>query len=132
MRGNALKERTFTQGNPGFLPCRSPPQRCTIARCAFSDRVVMNEKVRSAAGVIALIVLAVGTYIGYQRFTQRHHVADLVRDTAARLNASLNAEASGAPSPDAEANARAVEEHGKTLRSMNASSFRPLADAADY
>jgi hypothetical protein len=96
-----------------------------------SNQDVMTGTMRNAAGVIAVIVLAVGSTIAYQRYTQRSHVVNLVRDAGVRLTAAIQAEASGAPIPDAEANARAAEDHVNTLRRMNTSSFAPLADGAD-
>jgi hypothetical protein len=91
----------------------------------------MTKNIRTFSVIVAALVLAVGTYIAYEKYTRRNAVVVLVNDTGTRLRAALQAQAAGGGNPDAEASAKAVEAHAKALQSMNSSSFRPLADAAD-
>jgi hypothetical protein len=91
----------------------------------------MSRNIRTFSIVVAAIVLVVGTYIAYEKYTRRNEVVALVNDTGTRLRAALQAQAAGGGNADAEASAKAVEAHARTLHSMNSSSFRPLADAAD-
>ena len=88
----------------------------------------MTKNVRTLSVVIATIVLIVGTYLAYEKYTRRSSVVSMVEETAARLRKSLEAQgvAAGADAHAAHADAQVTK-----LRSMNASSFRPLADAAD-
>ncbi len=92
---------------------------------------LMTRSIRTVAVVIATIVLVVGTYIAYEKYTRRNHVIALVNDTSSRLRAALQAQVAGTASSGLEAHATAAEAHASTLRKMNTSSFTPLADAAD-
>ena len=89
----------------------------------------MTKNVRILSVVIASIVLIVGTYLAYEKYTRRTHVVAMVNDTAVRLRTTLQAQTPG--SAGADVSAAAANAHLATLRKMNASSFRPLADAAD-
>jgi hypothetical protein len=92
----------------------------------------MNKNnIRAAAVAIAVVVLAIGTYLAYEKYTRRSHVVTIVEDAALRMRATLQVQAGGIDPADAEANATAVEAYASTLRSMNTSSFAPLAAAAD-
>jgi hypothetical protein len=92
----------------------------------------MNKNnIRIAAVGIAVVVLAIGTYLAYEKYTRRTHVVAMVEDAALRMRATLQVQAGGVDPADGEANATAVEAYASTLRSMNTSSFAPLAAAAD-
>ena len=91
----------------------------------------MHEKLRTLAIAAALIVLAVGTWHAYDKYSRRNHVITMVKDAAVRLHTVLQAQAGGAAPIDFEAHAHALEGYTSTLRRMQTSSFRPLADAAD-
>ena len=91
----------------------------------------MSKNIRTFSVVVAAVVLVVGTYIAYEKYTKRNSVVALVTDTGTRLLAALQAQAAGGGNADAQASAKAVEAHAKALQDMNSSSFRPLADAAD-
>ena len=91
----------------------------------------MTRNVRTIAVVIATIVLIVGTYIAYEKYTRRSHVMATLNDTAARLRSTLQSQAAGGAAAGAGAHAAAVDAHLTALRKTNASSFRALADAAD-
>ena len=91
----------------------------------------MPQNVRTLAVVIATIVLIVGTYLAYEKYTRRSHVVSMVEETAARLRKSLEAQGAAGAAAGADAHAAHADAQVTTLRRMNASSFRPLADAAD-
>jgi hypothetical protein len=91
----------------------------------------MTKSIRTVSVVIASVVLIVGTYLAYEKYTRRNHAIALVTDTSARLRAALQAQAADNAGSNLEAQATAAEAHASTLRKMNTSSFRPLADAAD-
>ena len=91
----------------------------------------MQNKLRVAAVVIAALVLAVGTWIAWDKYSRRNHVVKMVHDAATRLHTVLQAQASGDSKIDLEAHATALEGYSSTLKRMNTSSFTPLADAAD-
>jgi hypothetical protein len=91
----------------------------------------MHEKLRTLAVAAALIVLAVGTWLAYDKYSRRNHVVTMVKDAAVRLTSVLQAQAGGAAPIDYESHATAIEGYASTLRRMNTSSFTPLADAAD-
>ena len=90
----------------------------------------MRNKLRTLAVVVAVLVLAVGTWIAYEKYSRRNHVVAMVKDAAAHLEAVLRAQTGGAKA-DLEAHATALEGHAATLRRMNTAAFTPLADAAD-
>jgi hypothetical protein len=94
----------------------------------------MNKNnLRAAAVAIAVVVLAIGTYLAYEKYTRRTHVVAMVEDAARRMHATVQAQAAGKDPADDEANATAVEAYESTLRSMSTSSFEALAAAAgDY
>jgi hypothetical protein len=91
----------------------------------------MTKNVRTLSIVVASIILIVGTYLAYEKYTRRNHVVAMVTDTAARLRAALQAPASEGGGTRADSHAAAADARVTALRRMNASSFRPLADAAD-
>jgi hypothetical protein len=91
----------------------------------------MQEKLRTLAVVAAVLVLAVGTWLAYERYSRRNHVVTMVKDAAVRLHTVLQAQAGGAAPIDLEAHATALEGYASTLQRMQTSSFAPLADAAD-
>lgn len=91
----------------------------------------MQNRLRTAAVVIAALVLAVGTYLAYDKYSRRNHVIGMVSDAGARLYNVLQAQVGDAASVDLEAHATVLEGYAATLRRMNTSSFTPLADAAD-
>ena len=91
----------------------------------------MQEKLRTLAVIVAVLVLAVGTWLAYERYSRRNHVITMVTDASARLSSVLHAHAGGAAPVDFESHATAIEGYASTLRRMNTSSFTPLADAAD-
>ena len=91
----------------------------------------MQNKLRTAAVVVAALVLAVGTYLAYEKYSRRTHVIGMVKDAGARLHRVLQANAGETPRVDLEAHATALEGYAATLRRMNTASFTPLADAAD-
>jgi hypothetical protein len=94
----------------------------------------MNKNnLRAAAVAIAVVILAVGTYLAYEKYTRRTHVVATLEDAARRMHATVQAHAAGMDPDEAEANAAAIEAHERTLRNMNTSSFPALAAAAgDY
>jgi hypothetical protein len=92
----------------------------------------MNKKnIRTAVVVIAVVILAIGTYLAYEKYTRRTHVVAMVKDAALRLRATVQGQAEGHDPAGDEASATAIEAYANTLRSMNTSSFAALADAAD-
>jgi hypothetical protein len=91
----------------------------------------MQNKLRIATVVVAALVLAIGTYLAYEKYSRRSHVMTMVRDAAARLHTVLQAQAGDGAKIDLEAHATAIEGYAGTLRRMNTASFTPLADAAD-
>ena len=91
----------------------------------------MQNKLRTLAVVVAVLVLAVGTWIAYDKYSRRTHAVTMVKDAAARLHTVLEAQAADGAKVDLEAHATALEGYASTLRRMNTSSFTPLADAAD-
>src|SRR4051812_34994441 len=91
----------------------------------------MQNKLRTAAVLIAALVLAIGTWLAYDKFSRREHVITMVRDTGTRLQTVLQAQVSPGSPVDLEAHATALEGYETTLKRMNTASFTPLADAAD-
>src|SRR5688572_29862438 len=91
----------------------------------------MQNKLRIAAVVVAALVLAVGTWLAYEKYSRRNHVIAMVKDAAARLDTVLQAQLRDDPKVDLEAHATALEGYASTLKRMNTGSFTPLADAAD-
>lgn len=91
----------------------------------------MTKNVRTIAIVLASIVLVVGTYLAYEKYSRRNQVLSMVKDTSARLRTMLQAHAQAGGGVGEERHAAAAEAHVTELRKMNTSSFRPLADAAD-
>jgi hypothetical protein len=91
----------------------------------------MQNKLRTAAVVLAALVLAIGTYLAYEKYSRRSHVVTMMRDAAARLHTVLQAQAGDSAKVDLEAHATAIEGYASMLRRMNTASFTPLADAAD-
>src|SRR5688500_10440202 len=91
----------------------------------------MQNKLRTLAVVVAVLVLAVGTWIAYEKYSRRNHVLTMVQDASSRLQALLQAQSGDAAKIDLEAHATAFEGYAATLRRMNTSSFTPLAGAAD-
>jgi hypothetical protein len=91
----------------------------------------MTKNIRTLAVVLASIVLLVGTYLAYEKYTRRNHVVAMLKDTSARLRATLQAQAAQGGGTGAQGDASAVDASVVALRKTNASSFRPLADAAD-
>lgn len=91
----------------------------------------MQNKLRIIVVVVAALVLAVGTWLAYEKYSRRSHVVAMVKDAAARLDAVLQAQLNDDPKVDLEAHATALEGYASTLRRMNTASFTPLADAAD-
>ena len=91
----------------------------------------MQNKLRIAAVFVAALVLAVGSYLAYEKYSRRNHVMMMVRDAAARVRTVVEAQPGAASNVDFEAHATALEGYSATLRKMNTASFTPLADAAD-
>jgi hypothetical protein len=92
----------------------------------------MNKNyIRTAVVIVAAVILAIGTYLAYEKYTRRTHAVAMVEDAALRLRATVQAQAEGSNPASDEASATAVEAYANTLRSMNTSSFAALADAAD-
>ena len=91
----------------------------------------MQNRLRTAAVVVAALALAVGTYLAYDKYTRRNHVVGMVSDAGARLHRVVQAQVGEAANVDLEAHATALEGYAATLRRMNTKSFTPLADAAD-
>jgi len=89
----------------------------------------MKRNVQIIAAVVVLLALGVWAYTAYQEHTTRKAVLALVKDGGDRLRMALGAQ-SGAPA-DFELHARTVEPHVATVRKLDTSSLRPLADAAD-
>lgn len=91
----------------------------------------MQNKLRTAAVVVAVIVLAIGTWLAYEKYSRRSHVNTMVRDAASRLQIVLESQANPGAAVDLEAQATALEGYESTLKRMNTASFSALADAAD-
>ena len=91
----------------------------------------MQNRLRIAAVFAAALVLAVGSYLAYEKYSRRTHVMTMVKDTAARVRDVIEAQPGSASKVDFEAHATALEGYAATLRRMNTASFTPLADAAD-
>lgn len=91
----------------------------------------MQNKLRIAALLVAALVLAVGSYLAYEKYSRRNHVMTMVRDAAARVRAVVEAQPGTPSQVDFEAHATALEGYAATLKRMNTASFTPLADAAD-
>jgi hypothetical protein len=92
----------------------------------------MQNKLRVVAVVVAALVLAVGTWIAFDKYSRRTHAVKMVRDAASRLQTVLQAQTGGDGSKvDLETHATALEGYSTTLKRMNTASFTPLADAAD-
>ncbi|HEX2826677.1 MAG TPA: hypothetical protein VHP37_10055 [Burkholderiales bacterium] len=91
----------------------------------------MQNKLRIAAVFVAALVLAVGSYLAYEKYSRRTHVITMVEDAAVRVRAVVEAQPGTPTQIDFEAHATALEGYAATLRRMNTASFTPLADAAD-
>lgn len=89
----------------------------------------MKRNVQIIAAVAVLLALGVWAYTAYQEHSARKLVLALVKDASQRLRTALGPQA-GAPA-DFELHARTVESHVATMRKLDTSSLRPLADAAD-
>ena len=96
----------------------------------------MNKPlVTTIAGLILLTLLAVWGYSAYKHRQMRNEVLGLLKQTSERMRAGLKAEAAARdanpPAFDYVANSAAAENPVLRLRSMDTSSMRELADAAD-